>query len=269
MSKNKQFSALCLSLSVSATVLAGTMGPDVKPEAWYLVGGAGASWSRDADIRVDPRIWDPAEQGYSDNLGSAGLLMFGVGRYLTDAFRVDARYEHRSEYKYSKFQTGINNGVPGFTGTERTRKFEMDSNSLMVNGWLDLGTLNSRLLWQAGSMTLQPFVGGGIGVDYLNVENFRTIADPFGDNRNEIASINQTTTGSRFAWRLGAGLSAQLTKRTTLAVGYDYFDGGNIPFPDFILSSLSAPSGRTGVSVTPWHGSFAANEVYAELRVLI
>ncbi|MGQ3892870.1 outer membrane protein [Legionella sp. CNM-4043-24] len=268
MTKIKQLSAFCLSLGCSSVLMAGTMGPAVKPESWYLVGGAGASWSQDADIRVDPAIWDPARQGYSSNLDSSALLIFGAGRYITDAFRIDARYEHRGDYNYSRFQTGVNNGVPGFTGDQRTRKFELDSNSLMVNGWLDLGTLNSALLWQAGSMSIQPYVGGGIGVDYLNVKNFRTIADPFGGNRNEIASINQTTTDSQFAWRVGAGLSAQLTSRTTLAVGYDYFDGGKIPFPDFILSSLSAPSGRTGVSVTPWRGSFTANEVYAELRVL-
>lgn len=84
-----------------------------------------------------------------------------------------------------------------------------------------------------------------------------------------ILLIIYVSTGSSFAWHVGAGLAAQLTSRTTLAVGYNYFDGGKIPFPDYILSSLSARSGRTGVSVTPWNGTFRANEVYAELRVLV
>lgn len=265
----KQISALCLSLSVTSTVLAGTMGPVAPSESWYLVGGAGASWSQDADINVDPAIWDFSSQGYSSDLGSSALLFFGVGRYITESFRIDARYEHRGDYRYSKYQTGANNGVSGFTGDQRTREFKLDSNSLMVNGWLDLGSLNSKLLWQAGSFSVQPFVGGGIGVNYMNVKDFRTIGAPFGVGRNEIASVNQTSTDSEFAWRLGAGLSAQLSQRTTLAVGYDYYDGGKIPFPNFILSSLSAPSGRTGVSVTPWSGSLTANEVYAELRVVI
>ncbi|RUR18898.1 hypothetical protein ELY21_06650 [Legionella sp. km535] len=269
MQKSCKLASVCLSLGISTIAAAGTMGPAVQSESWYLTGGAGASWSNDADITVDSTIWDFSNQGYSDNLGSSALLFFGVGRYITDYLRVDARFEHRGDYDYSRYQTGANTGVTGFTGDERTRKFKLDSNSVMVNGWVDLGTLNSKLLWQVGTFSVQPFVGAGIGVDYLNVKDFRTITAPFGVGRTEIASVNQTSTDSEFAWRVGAGLTAQLTQRTSLAIGYDYFDGGNIPFPDYILSSLSAPSGRTGVNVTPWKGSFTANEVYAELRVLI
>ncbi len=159
--------------------------------------------------------------------------------------------------------------VGGSAGDVRTRKFKLGSNSVLVNGWLDLGNISPKLLWQMSSMSIQPFVGSGIGVDYLNVKDFRTIGAAFGTGQNEIPSVNQINTGSTFAWHIGAGLSAQLTSRTTLAVGYNYFDGGKIPFPDYILSSLSAPSGLTRVSVTPWNGSFRANEAYAELRVLV
>lgn len=258
-----------MAMGLSAGAIAGTMGPVEPPETWYLVGGGGYSHTRDADITVNPAIWDNALQGYSDNLGSSGMLFFGVGRYMTDYFRLDVRGEHRGNYSFSKFQIGANTGTSGFTGDSRTRQFKLSSDSVMLNGWLDLGNLYQSMLWQAGSYTIQPFVGAGIGVDYLNVKDFRTIGAPFGSFRNEIASVNQTTTDTSFAWRIGAGLSAQLTRRTTFAIGYNYFDGGNIPFPNYILSSLSAPSGRTGVSVTPWSGKFRANEVYAELRVLI
>ncbi|CAM2984307.1 outer membrane protein [Legionella worsleiensis] len=269
MKKCSKLASACLSLGLSSVVFAGTMGAPVEKETWYLTGGAGASWASDADISVDPAIWDFATQGYSNNLGSSALMFFGVGRYMNDYLRLDARYEHRGDYDYSQFQTGADNGVPGFTGDARTRMFKLNSNSVMVNGWLDLGSMNSNMLWQVGSFSMQPYVGGGIGVNYMNVKDFRTLTAPFGVNRTEVASINQTSTNSEFAWRVGAGISAQLTQRTSLAVGYDYFDGGKIPFPDYIMSSLSAPSGRTGVSVTPWSGSFTANEVYAELRVLI
>jgi len=71
----------------------------------------------------------------------------------------------------------------------------------------------------------------------------------------------------KFAWHVGAGLSTQINERTTFAIGYNYFDGGDIPFPGYILSSLTPPSGRQGVSVTSWTGSLRANEAYAELRV--
>lgn len=258
-----------LAMTLSSIALAGTMGPVAPAESWYLVGGAGYTDSRELDIRVNPAIWDNARQGYSDDMGSSGLLFFGVGRYITDYLRLDVRGEHRGDYKFSKYQIGTNTGTTGFTGDVRTRKFELSSDSVMFSGWVDLGQVSQSLLWQAGPCSIQPFVGGGIGVNYMNVKDFRTIGAPFGVARNEIASVNQTTTDSTFAWHVGAGLSAQITERTTFAVGYNYFDGGDIPFPNYILSSLSAPSGRTGVSVTPWDGKFRANEVYAELRVLI
>ncbi|MDI9818080.1 MULTISPECIES: outer membrane protein [unclassified Legionella] len=245
------------------------MGPAVKPETWYLVGGGGYSHSRDAGIRVDPAVWDFAIQGYSDNLDSTALLFAGVGRYITDYLRIDVRAEHRGDYHYSKFQTGLDTGTPSFTGDARTRKFDLSSDSVMLSGWLDLGHLYPNLLWETNQFSIQPFVGAGLGVNYMNVKDFRTIGAPFGVNRFEIASINQTTTSSKFAWHASAGLSAKFTERTSLAVGYNYFDGGKIPFPDFIYSSLSAPSGRSGVSVTPWRGRLKANEVFAELRVLI
>lgn len=256
-------------MGFSSIAISGDMGPLPKGEPWYLVGGIGYSDSRDARITVDPTIWDNAVQGYSNDLGSSALLFAGIGRPLTDYLRFDVRVEHRGDYEYSKFQTGVNVGTPGFTGDVRTRKFKLSSDSLMFNGWLDLGQISQNLLWQSDRITIQPFVGGGIGVDYLNVKDFLTIAAPFGAGRNEVASVNQTTTDSTFAWHVSGGLSAQLTERTTVAVGYKYFDGGDIPFPSFILSSLSAPSGRSGVNVVPWDGKFRANEVYAELRVLI
>ena len=52
-------------------------------------------------------------------------------------------------------------------------------------------------------------------------------------------------------------------------IGYNYFDGGNLPFPNYILSSTTPPSGRSGVNVPAWTGKFSANEVYAGLRVFV
>ncbi|STX39059.1 outer membrane protein [Legionella feeleii] len=252
----------------SGSAIAGTMGAVSQPEFWYLVGGAGYSHSRDANITVDHQVWDSAVGGYSDDLGSAPLLFFGVGRQISDYFRLDVRGERRGDYHYSNPQTGVSS-TPGFTGDSRIRKFKLTSEALMLNGWLDLGVLSDRLMWQSGSFAIQPFVGAGIGVNYSKVHDFHTIGLPFG-NRNEIASVNQLVTGSEFAWRASAGLSAQLTERSIVSVGYNYFDGGDIPFPSYILSSTSAPNaslGRTGVSTPPWNGKFRANEVYAELRV--
>lgn len=266
-----KLSALTLLIGNTHFVSAGDMGVS-SPDAWYLVGDAGYSNSNDANIRVNPLIWDPALQGYSNSLGSTAILSFGVGKYLTSAFHLDIRGEHRGDYKYHQLQTGVNNGTPGFTASTRTRQFEVDSNTLMVSGWYDLGYLNSNLIVNLNTISIQPYIGLGLGANYLNVHNFHTIGNPFGKQRNEIASINASNTHTELAWHAAAGLSAQLNSRTTFSIGYNYFDGGNLPFPNYILSSTSSPSaslGRNGVSVTPWKGKLIANEVIGEIRGLI
>ncbi|MFC3907529.1 outer membrane protein [Legionella dresdenensis] len=264
-----------LALGLSSTVTAGTMGP-VAPQTsdWYFTGGAGYSASRNADIRVFSGVWDNAAQGYNNDLGSTALLFAGVGYYITDYLSIDARYEHRGDYRYKQYQTGANTGTSGFTGSARTRFFDVSSDAAMFSAWLDLGNLSPQLQWAANGITITPFVGAGLGVDYLDVSNFRTVGNSFVDGnqvlRSEVSSINQTTTDSAFAWHVGAGLAAQLTPKTSLAVGYNYFDGGKLPFPNYITSSTTSPNaalGRNGVTVPAWDGRLTANEVYAELRV--
>ena len=74
----------CLIIGLSSTVSAGSMGPTSNTETWYMVGGAGYSASMDSDITTDPAIWDFANQGYSNDLGSSASLFFGFGRYFAE-----------------------------------------------------------------------------------------------------------------------------------------------------------------------------------------
>lgn len=271
MFKLPVFSAVTLALS-TLSAFAGTMGPvQAELSPWYLVGSAGYSNSRDAHITVDPTIWDNAIQGYSDSLNSTAALGFGVGAYIGNAFHLDLRGEHRGDFEYSKFQTGVDTGTPGFIADARTREFKLKSNALMLSGWIDLGDLFNNLSWQVSRFSIQPFVGAGVGANYMEVHDFHTVGAAFGA-RNQIASINSSSTGTEFAWHGAAGLSAQLSQRTTFSVGYNYFDGGSIPFPGYVDSSSSSPDagiGRNGVSLTPWQGKLKANEVFAELKVRI
>jgi opacity protein-like surface antigen len=83
------------------------------------------------------------------------------------------------------------------------------------------------------------------------------------------SSVNQTNTGSSLAWHATAGIQAHITERTILAVAYNYFDGGNIPFPNYLLTQpSSSPPAPPTRSTVPWTGRFRANEVNAGIRVL-
>ncbi|MCL9684331.1 hypothetical protein [Legionella maioricensis] len=87
MNKLRIINSACLIIGLSSTVCAGSMGPVSKTETWYMVGGAGYSASIDPDITTDPAVWDFANQGYSNDLGSSAPIFFGFGRYLTDYLR--------------------------------------------------------------------------------------------------------------------------------------------------------------------------------------
>ncbi|MCC5791253.1 MAG: outer membrane beta-barrel protein [Legionellaceae bacterium] len=263
-------SSIILCCAVSTPVVAGTDGSVQSPSApWYLVGSAGYSATRDANIRVDPQVWDQAVQGYSDKLGSAAALAFGVGTQLSPCLRMDLRGEHRGDYKYSRYQVGTV-GTPGFTGEERIRRFKASSNTLMLSGYVDLGHASEHLRWQAAHLSIQPFIGAGIGANYLKVHDFHTLGPVYDAlGRRIVASMNSSSTGTEFAWHGTLGLSAQINQRTTFAIGYNYFDGGNLPFPNYIDGSTSPPDNRDGTTVTAWRGKLRANEVFAELRVQI
>ena len=172
--KTKKWVSLFAMLSTSVSSLAGDMGV-VKPvESWYLAGGAGYSDSTRIHIWTDPALWDASVQGYSNDMGSSAVLFFGVGRYLSDYLRLDARVEHRGHYHFTKYQTGEDTGTNNFTSTERIREFQLDSNAVLASAWLDLGHVSDALLWRIQSMAIEPFVGAGLGVDYLSVKNFKT-----------------------------------------------------------------------------------------------
>lgn len=246
-------------------VAAGEMGAKKNMERWYLVGGAGYSESAHINIFANPDVWDNADQGYSNNMGSSASLFFGVGRYLTDYLRLDVRGEHRGTYTFSKFQTGSDTGTPNFTANARIREFDLSSNTVMASAWLNFGSLSPNLIWKIRALDIEPFFGAGAGVDYINVKDFKTRINPFNPRPYEYASVNQMSTGSSFAWHISAGLQTHLTERTHLAIGYNYFDGGDIPFPTYLLASSTTNSRST----LPWSGTFKANEAYAELRVVI
>jgi len=84
-----------------------------------------------------------------------------------------------------------------------------------------------------------PFVNAGVGYT-RNKLNFR----------NRIVNVSYTAKDNNFTWSLGAGLSAKLTNRWNLDVGYRYYDMGE----------LSEHKGKTDVD---------DHEIYAGLRYVL
>jgi hypothetical protein len=120
--------------------------------------------------------------------------------------------------------------------------------SLMANLWLDL-PVYQPVSWLFGRIPiLEPmslFVGSGIGLASTDV-----------DVSNNAFFGSETT--YNFAWQAGAGLSYALTDRTTVSIGYRYFDPGDIDLT--LTDSVGTPFGRYGLDLH-------AHELRTALRV--
>jgi len=81
-----------------------------------------------------------------------------------------------------------------------------------------------------------PFVNAGVGYSRHRL-----------DFRNKVANVNYSAKDNNFTWSVGGGISAQITNRINLDVGYRYYDMG----------SLSEHTGKTDVT---------DQEVYMGLR---
>ena len=81
------------------------------------------------------------------------------------------------------------------------------------------------------TVTLQPFVGAGIGFGHVNYDNYGRAATG--------VLLSDSDTG--FAWHITAGLSHQLTEQTSLEFGYRYL---NIIGLDMIARDGTASDGE-------------------------
>lgn len=126
---------------------------------------------------------------------------------------------------------------------------QIDAWNVMYNTSLDI-PLHEPISWIFGRVPiLQPlsfFTGAGIGVagiDAKTTDNFSVGKDdPY-----------------QFAWQVGAGLSYAFTDRVSLALGYRYFDMGDVEF-DLRTAPDVDPFGKMKVALE-------SHEFTASLRV--
>src|SRR5690606_32416835 len=91
---------------------------------------SGASFSQEANIKTDPKYWDPAIQGYNSRLGKAGIIGIGVGYEFYSWLSGDISLLHQSKFKYSKFQTPVANLNTPNPLPSKTRHFDLESTSV-------------------------------------------------------------------------------------------------------------------------------------------
>lgn len=169
----------------------------------------------------------------SGSRGFRGEIMFG--------FRGDKKFEGEPQ-----IYNGTLIGQPEATGApapvDDPMQTNIQSHTIMANAYYDLG--------QYGNFV--PYVGGGVGVAFHQVDEVFFTGNPNLTNRIE------DNESFDFAWALMAGVGYQVSDNAVLDVGYRYIDMG------------SAKSGRVDnagfVNPAVTYDDLAAHEIKVGLR---
>jgi len=221
----------------------------------YLKVEAGASFSESTSLSVtqnnDPLNWDPASQGYNNDLGTSEIVGLSLGYSIYDWIDVELEAAHRNSFRYQKTQTST--GAFG----DKTRYFDIENTTVMANVFLNGNGLSQPIAYRTSFGIFDPFVTAGLGVAFNHMTDFHSTATTTGD---KFSAMNPNTTAS-FAYQVGAGINLRTTQRFMFGLGYRYLDAGNFESNKRIVD---APSGIDDAA-SPWKGELKVNEVYLAL----
>ncbi len=150
--------------------------------------------------------------GNQREIGLAGGISVGYDfkeRYNTPV-RVEVNYTARSDAKSEKDRQ-LSPGSVGYTKLAQKTNLQ----TLMLNLWADIPT----------NTALTPYVGGGIGVAFIDYEMDATNYDAGTFNGKFYSGSAKKT---NFAWSLGGGVAYDVTPQFAVDLGYRYIDAGKI-----------------------------------------
>jgi len=233
---------------------------------WFAYVGMGFAWSKKAGIKnPDPSGWDVAIEGYDNDLLNSPCYFVGFGRKLFNYLSLDLSFICFNSFHYEKHQTGIS-PTPGFTGTIRTRYFDLDNQGLLLNLSL-LKPCTGNIQIDFDKISLAPFAGGGIGIGFNQIFNFHTVASST-PNGGKTTTLEDPSFNLGFAWQLFTGISL-FSKNNNLNfdIGYKYYNGSKFKSAKKILINTSGSEG-TILVVKSWKGYLKTHQIFADFRFL-
>ncbi|MDE1994961.1 MAG: porin family protein [Rhizobiaceae bacterium] len=252
-----RFDALALAAMMAGafagTAFAADLSPTVKmPEVsvkdaqgWYVRGDFGYAVNASHD---DPtfRSYDPVGGDYdsghfdSDRFGGDFSGGVGVGYQFNDLLRADIT----GDYFSGDFKGKISSDAPcaggaAGTGCSTKARSSFTAGSLMLNGYVDLGTL-------AG---FTPYLGAGLGGTRVSWDHVNVVGSCVGGvaGCGGAASVSNRYSGGsdwRMTYALMAGVAYEVAPNIKVDLGYrfSHVAGGDM----FGSSSADGTSGRDG-----------------------
>jgi opacity protein-like surface antigen len=190
--------------------------PEEPFGGWYLRGDIGFS---NQDVRevtfVGANGVTPAQQTLNKGFDSAGIFGVGLGYKFNSWVRADVTGEYRASANYRGLNLVANPGGINPGGNIPENDFGSKSEwVVMANVYADLGT------WWC----LTPFVGAGVGMANVRLNNFQDIS---GVGFQNAQNYGTATSQWNFAWAIHAGVSYQVTPGLSIELAYRYLDLGD------------------------------------------
>ncbi len=203
----------------------------------------------------------PATGGYDATLCTAPVVGFGFGYYFTDWLSASVSCNHRSKFKYRKFQipTAAAVSTPGFAG-DKTRCFDFDNTSFMINLRFDHEFCPSYSCLPY----VKPYGLVGIGMAKNTLYNFHSVTTTpvpaiTAFPSFAVASIMTYNVTNQFAWQTEFGIDASYCDNIFVGIGYRYFSGHKFYSNNYLIDK---PSGLPSpLTILPWCGRFATQEL--------
>ncbi|MBA3662075.1 MAG: porin family protein [Gammaproteobacteria bacterium] len=238
----------------------------IQKPTWFAKFDAGFAWSSNSGIsNPDPSFWDAANQGYDANLGNRSFASIGLGATLNEYLNLDIDYTRYATFNYQQYQTG-SSVTPGFSGNARTRFFDLNVQSVLLN--LTAHPNPNQFGLHFYNLVIYPFASLGAGVGINRMSNFHTVAYNTVATSGVVSSLGKDTTQNTFAWQGSLGLTfAPVQSYLAADIGYRYYDGGDFQSPNQIMANSPFEAG-TLISAPRWQGKLKTNQIFLVIRFL-
>ena len=178
---------------------------------WYLRGDIGyVDYAKPDEAPFNAATVPPLDNLALENTWSVGV---GVGYKLNAWLRADVTADYRTTAGFRAFSSGT-----GYTGGYSVDHADLESTTILANGYLDLGTFYG----------FTPYVGAGVGVAVNQFSNYNWQVYLLPGPTAGAAGTIPGDTRTNFAWALMAGTAVEMGRGLALDVGYRYVNLGSV-----------------------------------------